>query len=208
MASPHGRLHALGRRARERPLLLIVGLACAAAVLVEVGAFTGLFGLVNLLEGSHGAAGPDLNPYHERILQITSNITYYGSTSGYFPALSGVSLCGRACPALPRVWTPTQGSLPPEVGIFFWFNLTNTATTDVNLSVPALTTSGPVPTLFYLETYCCYTKAAPQYDELIDSTIVFTAGHEFGFEGYAFTTIPLPAVAAGGYTLYVNYTSN
>lgn len=187
---------------------MVVGLACVAAVLIEVGAFTGFFGLGALLTRSPGPPGPNLNPDHQWILGIWSNVTYIGPQTAYFPSLNGTSLCGRACPELPKVWVPRQGSLPPEIGVYFYFNVTNTASVDVNLSVPILTTSGPNPTLFYLQTWCCYSKVGVLYDELIDSPVGFIPGQTFGIEGYAYTTVALPAVEAGGYVLNVTYTSD
>lgn len=206
MAPASGRSNWLVRTARERPILLVVALTCTAAVLIEVGAFTNFFGL-----GEHPATGPstpDLNPYHERVVAIVSNITYVGAITSYFPSLDGTDLCGSACPEVPKIWVPSQGTLPPEVGVYFYYNVTSLAAVDVNLSVPVLTTSGGHPTLFYLETYCCYTTAAPPYDELMDSPAGFTPGHEFGFKSYAYTTVPLPQVAGGEFTLWVNFTSD
>jgi len=208
MASPESRLRWLARRTRQQPALVIVGLACAAAVLTEVGVFTGGFGLGHLLAGSSGSPGPNLNPDHQRILGVAASITYIGPISAYFPALQDTNLCGAACPELPKVWVPSQGSLPPEVGVYFYFNVTNLATVSVNLSVPILTTSGPDPTLFYLQTWCCWSKVGILYDELIDSPVGFTPGQQFGLEGYAYTTVPLPAVGTGGYDLNLTYTSN
>jgi hypothetical protein len=206
MSTTDDHLKQLGRRKRERPVLLLVGLVCAAAVLLEVAAFTGVFGLANRLWSTGGTPGPDLNPHHELIVAIGGNITYVGSVTGYFPALGGTSLCSGRCPQLPKVRTVSQGNLSPEIGIFFFFNVTNTANVVVNLSNPVLTTSGPVATLFYLQTYCCYTPAEPQYDELLGASISFSPGAEYGIEGYAYTTVPLPEVSGGGFTLFVNYT--
>ena len=188
-------------------MVLIVGFACAAAILIEVGAITGAFGLAGWHWGSRGSTAPNLNPHGEHILAITANTTYFGPIHGYFPAIDGTDLCGPRCPELPREW-PSDGVLPAEVGVFFYYNVTNTAPVLVNLSQPVVSTSGPVPTLFFLETFCCYTPAAPPYVELIDSATPVSPGLEYGLEGYAYTTVPLPAVASGGYTLYVNFTSN
>ena len=188
--------------------MLAVGLACVVAVLLEIGAITGFFGLTSLLHRTTGAAEPDLNPSHELIFSVESNVTYIGSISGYLPALEDTDLCGYSCPTLPQIWVPKQGSLPPEIGIYFYFNITNTAAAIVNLSVPVLVTSGPDPTLFYLQTWCCYTKTTQMYDELLDDPIQFPAHFQFGIEGYAYTTVPLPAVPAGGYALDISYTSS
>jgi hypothetical protein len=208
MASPNRRRRWLTRGAEGRPLLFVVGLTCAAAVIIEVAAFTGFFGLADQHTSPGGPAGPNLNPYHEKILAITSNITYFGSVTGYFPTLNGTSLCALACPELPRLWESNVSHLPPEIGIHFFYNVTNTAAVTVNLSVPVLQASGPDSTLFYLETFCCYTTVNQPYDEQVIAAVQFTSGTEIGFEGYAFTTATIPAAEAGGYTLYVNFTSN
>lgn len=197
----------MARRAKRPPVLLIIGFACAAAVLVEVGAVTGFFGLAGWHSGTQGPTPPNLNPHGERILAIGGNTTYFGSIQDYFPAIDGTSLCGLKCPELPKEW-PSDGILPAEVGVFFYYNVTSTASVDVNLSMPVVSTSGPLSTLFFLETFCCYSKADPPYVELIDSAIQVPPSVDFGLEGYAYTTVPLPAVASGGYTLYVNFTSN
>jgi hypothetical protein len=182
-----------------------VGFACAAAVVLEVAAFTNLFGLA--VHGSSSApGGPDLNPYHERILAITTNITYLGSETDYFPALQGANVCGIACPELPVYW-PSDGIVAAEVGVYFYYNVTNLASTIVNLSVPIIATSGTLTTLFVLQTYCCYTTAEPPYDESVDSVVHFSPGMTFGFRGYAYTTETLPQVAAGGFTLYLNFSA-
>ena len=171
--------------------------------------FTNFFGLANRGAGAPGPPGPNLNPYDQRILAVVGNITYFGTITGYYPELSHANLCGLACPELPVVWWSSADSLPPELGIHFYYNVTNSATVDVNLSTPTLQASGPDPTLFYLVTYCCYTTANPPYDEVVDSGIEEAPpGSTFGLQGYAFTTVPLPAMSAGGYTLYVNFTSN
>ena len=207
MASPPPTPRSPARRTRRPSALLIVGFACAVAILVEVGAITGCFGLAGWHWGSQGPTAPDLNPYGERILAITGNTTYFGPIHGYFPSLDDTNLCGPKCPELPRQW-PSDGILPDEVGVFFYYNVTNTANILVNLSQPVVSTSGPVSTLFFLETFCCYTTTDPPYVELIDSAIPASPGLEFGLEGYAYTTEPLPTVVSGGYTLYVNFTSN
>lgn len=207
MVYEHRRLRWAARRAKAHPLLLVVGISCVAAVLVEVGAFTGFFGLGGLGSGTGPRTPPNLNPHHDLILAVTGNITYFGSITGYFPALQGASLCGQACPEVPRLWS-SDGILPEEVGVYFYYNVTNLASVDVNLSVPVVTTSGPVPTLFFLQTWCCYTPATVKYDEMLDSPIQFPPGLDFGLEGYAYTTVSLPATPAGGFTLSVNFTSN
>lgn len=208
MASAPGHLGRFARRAKERPLLLGVGLACAAAVLLEVAALSGFFGVGALLHRSSGPGLPDLNPYHDTVIAVTANVSYIGAISGYFPSLEGTSLCGRACPITPRIWTPKEGNLSPEVGVYFYFNVTNTATVDVNLSVPVLTTSGPDADLFFLQTFCCFSKVGVLYDEDIDTGIAFTPGFTFGLEGYAYTTVPLPSAPGGGFTLSLAYTSD
>jgi len=206
MPRSSGLLGRYAQRARSRPALFVVAPACVAALVIEAGVFTGFFGLPGLLS-THGSSGPDLNPHHERILAVLSNITYIGAIQGYFSSLEGTNLCGVACPELPREW-PSDGILPAEVGVYFYFNVSNDASVDVNLSVPVISTSGPTPTLFFLQTFCCYTTANPPYVDLLDAQVPFTPHQSFGLEGYAYTTVPLPAVAGGGYTLYVNYTSN
>jgi len=176
-------------------------------VILEVAAFTNFFGLT-APHSSTGTQPPDLNPFGEKILAISANISYFGSVSAYFPVLQDGDLCGLRCPSLPRIW-PSDGSLPAEVAIYFFYNITNEASVNVNLSSPVLATSGSDPTLFFLQTFCCYTQVTTPYDELVDSGVEeMPPGLHLGLEGYAFTTVPLPSTPSGGYTLYVNFTSN
>ena len=182
--------------------------ACAAVVLIEIAAVTGVFAWVQHPFGTPGPSVPDLNPDGQTILAIPSNITYFGGPTGYFPALNGTDLCGGRCPELPHLWISDRPSLPSEIGVFFYYNVTNVGTTDVNLSPPVLATSGPIPTLFFLQTYCCWSGTHQSYWEMISSPVQLTPGTIVGLEGYAFTTVALPKVPAGGYTLFVNFTSD
>ena len=206
MSDPEGRFVRFRHHVR-RHRLAVIALACAAVVLIEIGATSGFFGWLIAL-GAAPSPPPDLNPYHEQILAISSNITYFGEVQYYFPSLNRTSLCHPSCPELPRTWISTDSKYPDEIGVLFYYNVTNEVGVDVNLSQPLIRTSGPDPTLFYLITYCCYTTLDQKYSEPLDAELQFTPHAQIGLEGYAYTTEALPRSADGGYTLYVNFTSN
>jgi len=192
---------------RRRSLLFPVAVLCVAAIVLETAAVTGVFGLANGQTRSTGPSGPDLNPYGERIVAIGGNITYAGPARGYFPALNGTSLCPHLCPETPLVWGTDGSNGSPEIGVRFFYNVTNVGNRTANLSLPVLTTGGPDPTLFVLETYCCYSAVNQPYGELLTVGPQFTAGTTIGLEEWAFTTSVIPAVTGGNYTLYANFTA-
>ncbi|MGP8077356.1 MAG: hypothetical protein ACLQD8_04940 [Thermoplasmata archaeon] len=204
MAAPDRPRHRLSRHIRAHRNFFVVGVVFAATILLEVGAVNGYFGLVaNLWNRPSGPEPPNLNPNHERILAIDSAITYFGSTQGYFPAVNHTDFCQPVCPALILNSRPN----PPEIELRFYFNVTNTANATERISEPSLETSGPDPTLFSLWTFCCYSTQSVSYTEGLSAWLEFTPGFTFGLEGYVFTTQPIPANAAGGYTLFFNVTS-
>jgi hypothetical protein len=194
--------------ATDHPLLWTVGLACAAVVVLEIFALNGFFGIAAPWTARPAPAPPDLNPHHQTIVAIWSNISYVGLVKDYFPSLNGTGLCGGACPELPRQWTPPTGNRPTEIGVLFYYNITNEAALTVNLSAPIVMTSGADPTLFFLETFCCYSTVNQPYGDQISTELAVTGGTQVGLEGYAFTTVTLPVAESGGYTLFVNFTSN
>ena len=196
-------------RWRRRRRLWSVTAACAVVVLVEVAALTGVFGWVGSLlgSGSAGTSAPDLNPHHDLILSITGNVTYLGAVRDYLPALNETSLCGGRCPTTPVEWVSHDPRYPSEVGVYFFFNVTNEGGVTVNLSTPEIWVSSD-PHLLSLQTYCCYSTHVQPYSELVVAPIQFIPGDTYGLEGYAFTTDPLPPVTGGGFELDVNFTSN
>lgn len=195
------------RQGVRKHRLAVVALGCAAVVLVEIAAVSGFFGWLVSLSGTT-TSPPDLNPYHEKILAVSGNITYFGEVKYYFSALNGTSLCSPSCPELPVPWISTDPKYPSEIGVRFYYNVTNEAGFDVNLSQPVLSTSGPDPTLFYLVTMCCYTTLDEKYSEPLNAELQFTPHSVVGLEGYAYTTEAIPSSASGGYSLWANFTSN
>jgi len=209
MGSPYPRPSWLRRQAKRHPAILVVGVICAAVVLLEVGAVTGFFGLSALKSSPKSPAPPDLNPYGEVIVEVVSHVNYTGAGSGYFAELEGQNLCGAAgCNAL--TYYPAYS--PPEIGFFFYFNVTNTAAHDENISQPKLGVSGPDHEIFLLVTFCCYTTESKPYSEPLTDGAKFEPngenGSTIGLRGYIYATDPIPQSPSGTYDLYFNVTSN
>jgi hypothetical protein len=200
MGTPYRRPNWLSRQTKAHRTLFVVGLLCAALVLVEIGAVTDFFGLGHR-PASSGPAPPNLNPYNEEILAIDTAITGSGST--YFASLEGQNLCAGICPVLPTEFLVHP---PPQLAIIFYYNVTNTGPTAKNLSLPTITNSGPNSTMFHVQELCCYGGVGGAYSEQQIGPLHFTPSVTIGFEGYAWTLDPLPYTSAGGYTLYYNFT--
>lgn len=179
--------------------------ACAVAVLVEVGAVTNGFGVPALLVRHGGSAsGPGVdpaNPYDVNVTVIRAAIVY-GEGVEVFPALQGANLC-PGCPATPRENT---NFTPPVAGLWFYFNVTNVADNISILANFTLTTSGTNPHLFILaDVLCCY----PSYGEEAGDTEFGPAGSNWdawGFEALAVASY-VPYNGGLGYELYFNTTS-
>lgn len=187
------------RQTRAHPLLFVAVLVCVAAVFIEVAATTHFFGLVQPSSGG-GSTLPSLNPYGEVIFAVNSSVTYHSGSSGYFPALDGTDLCQYTCPKTP-VLVSNNGNT--SIGVFFYVNVTNTATTDESLSNLTLTTSGANTDLFSLVLICCY----PTYQEPFSKWTDAASGATVGLRGYAYVTVPIPYTGAGGYSLLLESTS-
>jgi hypothetical protein len=198
MASPYRRSDPIARRARARSVLLFGVAACAAVVLVVAGATTGLFGLLSRGGGGGGPSSP-LNPFHENISAVFASVQYGGGTSDYFPALDGQDLCAHTCPK-PPVPAPSNASI---IGIYFYFNVTNTASVSEHLNNFTLRTSGGYPELFSLKVLCC---SVTGYQEEIQ-TLFAQPGVTWALAGYAFTNESIPYNGGSGYALYFNATS-
>ena len=184
--------------------MFFVSIACAAAIVVEVAAVTGFFGLANHdAAGSSGPKGPNLNPYNERILAIEGAIDYTGSAKGYFIGLDQ-NLCALTCPELPTEflnWTP------PQIGVIFYYNVTNSAAVSENISLPEVTTSGPDGTLWQVGVFCCYGAISLPYNEWIMGTTAIGPSATLGYKAYAWTVEAIPEYGSGGFTLDSNFTS-
>jgi hypothetical protein len=202
MGTPYRRPNWLSRQTKAHRTLFVVGLLCAALVLVEIGAVTDFFGLGHR-PASSGPAPPNLNPYSEEILAIDTAITGSGST--YFATFEGQNLCEGICPELPTVYTDHD---PAQIAIFFYYNVTNSAGTTETLTAPTLGTSGLNATMFTVQTFCCYSTNSTPYKELINSALIFTPGLTVGLRGYAYTIEPIPFTTAAGYTFYLNATAS
>lgn len=185
-------------------MVIAVGLLCAAVIVIEVGAVTNFFGLEDHhASGSTGPTGPGLNPYGEMMISVTGEIVYTGSGSNYFPGLEHSTLCGR-CSELPNEYSQ---DIPPEVGFYFFFNVTNEQTTGKeSISQPVLTTV-PHSTIFTLVTFCCYSALNTPYSESLTDGLTFPANTTWGLEGYIYTTVTIPSTSSGGYEFYYNVTS-
>jgi hypothetical protein len=184
--------------------VLVVALVCVAAVVVEIGATTHFFGL---LQPASGAGGPhsNLNPYHELIFAVNSTIAYNSGESGYFPALDGTELCPfHICPKTPVLVTKNGNT---SIGIFFYVNVTNTGASDESLGNFTLTTSGADPQLFSLAVFCCYSSSSPSYTEPFSKWTDAAPGAIVGLEGYAYSLTVIPYTGAGGYSLVLGSTS-
>ena len=188
------------RQTRGHPLVFAAILICVAAVFIEVAATTHFFGLVQ--PASTGGTTPsNLNPYGELIFAINSTVTYHSGTSGYFPNLTGTELCPYTCPRAPEVVSKNGNT---SIGIYFYVNVTNTATVDESLSNLSLTTSGSVPHLFALVLFCC---CSDRYQEPFYKLTDASPGSNVGLEGYAYLLTPIPYTGAGGYSLLLSSTS-
>jgi hypothetical protein len=205
MRNPYRRQNWLLRQAKAHRITFVVAAVCAVVVFVAVAAVTGFFGLAHTSPGSSSPPGSALNPYNETILAIESAVTYTGSDHDYFLSLDGQNLCADVCPILPKVYPAFS---PPEIGVYFYVNVTNTASNPEKLYMPTIGTSGPDGSLFTIQVFCCYTTTGTLYSEPIGAFLSFTAGQAIGIAGYAYTTDPIPYSPSGGYTLYVNSTSD
>ncbi|MGP8078064.1 MAG: hypothetical protein ACLQD8_00745 [Thermoplasmata archaeon] len=203
MGSPYRRPNRFLRGAKHHPVVVAVGIACAVAVLLEVGAVTDFFGLVHHASGSKAPTGPDLNPHHEMILDVVWAVDYTGASKNYFSQINGASFCPE-CPELPNSYAQYS---PPEIGIYFYFNVTNTAVGDESFSLPTLGTSGPDAALFNITTYCCFSTSNTPYSEPLSGPLHFVPGQTVGLRGYVWTTVIIPVSVSGNYTVYYNTTS-
>ena len=161
MGSPYPRPGWLGRQRKSHPRTFVLAILCAAIIVVEVGAVTNLFGLLNKPSSTTTTTEPNLNPFAEMVATILSEVKYTGGSSGYLAELEGQELCKTSCPSL-TVYTFHD---PPEIGLYFFFNVTNTASHGVNMSQPVLGISGSNQSVFFLQTFCCYTHVNQPYDE-------------------------------------------
>lgn len=186
--------------------MLVVGTVCAVVLIVVIAAVSGVFVAVHPASTAPPTP-PNLNPFDEQITQVWGNIVYTGSESGYFAALQDQKLCGAECNLLrliPALSTPTFGML-------FFFNVTNTEANGQNFSEPQLGISGSDPTVFYLETLCCYSTESQPYSEPLTVGLHFSGagdgGSVIGLEGFVYTTATIPQSNTGSYVLYLNVTS-
>lgn len=208
MAGPYRRPSRLRAAAKRHPAMLAVGIVCAIAVIAEIGAVTDAFGLLHPGSSSTSPTPPDLNPYSETFLAITSEVKYGAGGSDYFPEFEGQPICGAKCPGLPVVFT---GFASPVIGLFFYFNVTNTASVAANFSLPALGVVGGNTAGFVLVTYCCYTSTNVPYSEQLTAGSQLaphgSLGSVVGLRGFIYSAVSLPENTAGGYAFYFNVTA-
>lgn len=176
--------------------MLVIGVA---EVVLVAGVVTDWFGLGPRLTsaasgGSTPPTGPDPNPFGEKVDSLEATITYSGNTTGYFPGIDQVNICGR-CPLLPTTrWVPT----PPQALVAIFFNVTNTGNTyheltEFNLTAAHADQSG-VFELFSI--FCC---SANNYDEDAD-LVGFVPGQTIGLEAYILAA-NIPSTGGVGYAL-------
>jgi hypothetical protein len=194
------------RPRRRRRVLAWIGVACLAAVVIEVGATTDLFGLGGLLKSSgttSGSPGPNPNPYNEIVYSVLGAIDYTDGNRTLL-GLEGAELCSR-CPAVPLV---NENYSPPVAGVWFYFNITNDGSNWTTLSHFQVSTSGSDPELFVLvAVVCCY----PGYSENVTlSGPGFSPATEgsqpTGLAGYAIA-LSIPYDGAAGYNITFSATS-
>lgn len=140
---------AMFRARRRRSVLLWAALACAVAVVIEVGAVTNAFGLLNKpgSGGSSGPPGPNPNPYDENVTSLVGALAYHGSGQSPFPSLNGVANLCVHCPIAPMA--RSNGTTTVAV-VWIYFNVTYTGSNNTHIANFTLTTSGSDPDLFTL----------------------------------------------------------
>lgn len=194
----------LARRTRGHPMLFAVGVACVAAVLVELALTGGWFRAT-----APGATIPELNPFHDQIASFTGNVAYdtsrTGGASNYFPALDNQNLCPGVCPVAPRIWSAPNGS-GWVVGVRAFVNVTNTATDGYGYYLWnfSLTVGGPSPRLL---SFLVATCSASSGCETLESPVYMVPEAVLEIEIVAYSMVALPQSPAGGFTLWFNATS-
>ncbi len=192
-------------RARRRPRLLVwVGVLCVAAVVIESAVVTNGFGLATKKSSSssNGIPGPNPNPAGELVTSVTGQLTYSGSGSNPFPALSGGDLC-PGCPKLPKEYTNNGTNFD---GLWFYFNVSNAGKNGTTLSNFSLTTSGANPHLFVLlGVECCYTTHSTPYSEPTDHLYVPPNSSPIGLAVFV-TALAIPGDGTTGYALTLHMT--
>jgi hypothetical protein len=208
MVSPYRRPGWLRRQTKSHPRTFALAIVCAAIIVVEVAAVTNFFGLLDKSSPTTAPTEPKLNPYDEEVVTVVSEVTYTGASSGYLAELENQELCQAVCPNL-TIYTFHD---PPEIGLYFYFNVTNTASHGVNISQPVLGISGTNQSVFYLQTFCCYTHVNQPYDEPLTVGLKFLAagqnGSTIGLKGYIYSTWPVALSPSNVYHLYFNVTSD
>lgn len=187
-------------RRRRRRLIVWAAVACVAAVLIEVGAVTDLFGF-----GWFGKSGtstpsppPNPNPYDENITSVLGSIAYSGSGTDPFPILNGGQLC-PACPIAPKEDTSVD---PPVASVWVYFNVTYTGTNDTTISNFTLSTSGSDPGLFEL----LGVFAPPAFGETV-TLVTFWSGHATWELAFHASASSIPNDGSAGYQLTLHVTS-
>lgn len=192
---------------RPPRLLRWVAVICVAAVVAEVGWATSGFGLAGLFHrGGGGGSGPNLNPYGEEIVSVVASLSWTGSGRNPFPILAGGELCGH-CPALPRT---NSNVSPPIIGLWVYFNVTNSGPNESQVRNATITTSGSNPYLFSLQgeaagqgIYCCY---ADHYGES-QAGVLFAPSQTWGLAVF-FYAASIPYDGSAGYTVTIHFTGS
>ncbi len=179
-------------------MFLWAAVGCVAAVLIEVALFTNGFGLVRSAATGGGtpSPGPNPNPYAVNVTSVTAALVFNGKGTNPFPFLVGGELCSR-CPQAPQANAnySSEGAV-----LLVYFNVTNSGENWTTLGNFTLTTSGPNPSLFTLNSM----QVGPAYGEPTPQ-IGFTPGQTDGL--LAFISVGnLTSNGGVGYALTLHMT--
>jgi len=177
-----------------------VGIACALAVVIEVGVVTNAFGLASLGKstGGSGSNGPNPNPSDEMVTSVVGAMTYNGGGADPFPNLQGTNLCAK-CPVVPKV----NANVTPAVAVLWvYFNISYSGSSDTTISNFTLTSSGSNASLFKLAGVFVY----PRYSEPA-TEVLFNPGIPPVGLGIELTSTSIPNDGTTGYALTFHLTS-
>ncbi len=179
-------------------LLRWVAVACIAAVLIEVGAVTDGFGLPSLLAHHGGVSSPpNLNPFSEPINAVNVKLVYGVDEGNPFSFPDGSDLCH--CPRQPILDTNVT---PDVIGIYLYFNITNTGKNYSQIANFSVSSSGANTSLFKLG--CVATQGHGCNEPLVG--VSFLPDQTWALVAWVYTA-SIPYDGSAGYTLTFHMTS-